>query len=91
MWWEGDKAAIRYFMAHDPPYFELLQQFLRESDPHRKFSAYERIAAATLAPISTLWSGEPTVLWNDILPVSSRETLEQSLAFWDALLLSDNK
>jgi hypothetical protein len=85
--WGGDKAAIRYLMARDPSYFELLQQFLREPDPQRKFTAYEQIAAATLAPISTLWSGEPTVLWNDALP-ASWETLEQSLAFWERLLHS---
>ncbi len=89
LYWEGDKAAIRYLMAHDPSYFELLQQFLRESDPHRKFAVYERIAAATLAPISTLWVGEPTVLWNDMLP-ATWETLEQGLAFWEALLHHDH-
>ena len=66
----GYGRAIRYLTAHDPPYFELLQLFLRESDPHRKFAAYEQIAAATLAPIGTLWEGEPTVLWNDDLPAS---------------------
>ncbi len=84
--WEGDKAAIRYLMAHDPAYFELLQQFLRESDPHRKFMAYERISAATLAPIGALWEDEPTVLWNDMVP-ATWETLEQSLAFWEDLLV----
>ena len=88
--WEGDKAAIRYLMAHDPSYFELLQQFLREPDPQRKFAAYEQIAAATLAPIGTLWDGEPTVLWNDMLP-ASWETLEQSLAFWERLLHGDHQ
>lgn len=87
--WEGDKAAVRYLMAHDPPYFELLQQFMREPDPHRKFAAYEQIAAATLAPLSTLWEGEPTVLWNDMMP-ASWETVEQGLAFWETLLSSDN-
>jgi hypothetical protein len=87
--WEGDKAAIRYLLAHDRPYLELLQQFLRESDPQRKFATYERIAAATLAPISNLWGGEPTVLWNDLLP-ASWETLEQGLAFWEGLLRSDH-
>lgn len=87
--WEGDKAAVRYLMAHDPAYFELLQQFLREPDPQRKFAAYEQIAAATLAPISDLWSGEPTVLWNDALS-PSWEALEQSLVFWETLLRSDH-
>jgi hypothetical protein len=83
--WEGDKAAIRYLMAHDPSYFGLLQQFLRESDPHAKLAIYERIAAATLAPIGDRWSGEPTVLWSDTSP-ASWETLAQGLAFWEGLL-----
>ena len=87
--WEGDKAAVRYLMAHDPPYFALLQQFLRQPKPQHKFAAYEQLAAATLAPIGDLWSGEPTVLWNDELP-ASWETMEQGLTFWEALLLGDN-
>jgi predicted nucleotidyltransferase len=85
--WEGDKAAVRHLMAHDPSYFATLQQFLREPDPHLKFAAYELIAAATLAPISDLWRGEPMVLWNDALP-ASWVTLEQSLVFWESLLHS---
>jgi hypothetical protein len=83
--WEGDKAAIRYLMAHDPSYFDLLQQFLREFDPHAKLAIYEQIAAATLAPIGDRWSGEPTVLWSDTSP-ASWETLAQGLAFWEGLL-----
>ncbi len=83
--WEGDKAAVRHLIANDPPYFELLQQFLRESNPRRKFELYEQVAAATVAPISDLWDGESTLLWNDTVP-ASRETVEQSLKFWEALL-----
>lgn len=83
--WEGDKAAIRYLMAHDPPFFDLLQQFLRESDPYRKFAAYEHIATATLAPLGPLWEGEPTVLWNDMLP-PSWESIEQGSIVWESLL-----
>jgi hypothetical protein len=87
--WEGDKAAIRYLMAHDSSYFELLQQFLRESDPRAKFTLYERLAAATLAPLGEPWSGEPTVLWSDVSP-ASWETLEQGLTFWEGLFVGDD-
>jgi predicted nucleotidyltransferase len=86
--WDGDKAAIRYLLAHDPSYFDLLQQFLRAPDPLAKLAIYERIAAATLAPLGDLWNGEPTVLWNDMSP-ASWETLEQGLAFWESLLSGD--
>lgn len=83
--WEGDKAAIRYLMAHDPPYFALLQQLLREPDLQRKFALYEHIAAVTLAPIGDPWSGEPTVLWSDI-DSPTWVTIERGLAFWEELL-----
>lgn len=86
--WEGDKAAIRYLMDHDPSYFAVLQQFLRESDLRRKFALYEQLAAATLAPMSSLWDSETTVLWHDGVP-SSLETLAQTQAFWDKLFASD--
>jgi len=81
--WEGDKAAVRYFMQRDPAYLALLQQFLREADLRRKFAAYEHLAEATLAPISALWSGEPTVLWNDMVP-ATWETIVQGLNLWEA-------
>ncbi len=83
--WEGDKAAIRHLMAHDMPYLELLQRFLREPDPQHKLDLYEQLAAATLAPLSALWNNEPTVLWNDSVP-ATREAIEQGLRFWEALL-----
>lgn len=83
-----DHDQYDLLMTHDPAYFALLQQFLRESHPQRKFAAYEQIATATLAPISTLWTGEPTVLWNDLVP-ATWATLEQGLTFWEALLRND--
>ncbi len=82
--WEGDKGAIRYLMANDPPYLELLQQFLREPDLQARFVLYEQLAAATLGPLGLLWSGEPTVLWNDSVP-ATWETVERGLAFWEVL------
>lgn len=83
--WEGDKAAIRYLSTHDPPCFELLQQFLRASDLDRKFTLYEQLAAAVVAPIGELWEGEPVVLWDDSTPTSGA-TLEGRFAFWEALI-----
>ncbi|HYF65561.1 MAG TPA: nucleotidyltransferase domain-containing protein [Herpetosiphonaceae bacterium] len=83
--WEGDKAAVRYLMAADPGYLALVQEFVRESDPRRKFAAYERAAAATLAPIGDIWQGEPTVLWADFSP-PAWDTIEQGLEFWNRLL-----
>lgn len=35
--WEGDKTAIRYLQAHDPAYFDLLQQFLKAMDRQQSF------------------------------------------------------
>jgi predicted nucleotidyltransferase len=83
--WEGDKAAVRHLMAHDPAYFAQLQGLLNEADPDRKLARYEALAAATLAPLGPLWKGEPTVLWNDAEP-PGREAIERGLAFWEELI-----
>ena len=36
--WEGEKAAVRYLMAHDPAYLELLRAFIREGERERNLS-----------------------------------------------------
>jgi predicted nucleotidyltransferase len=85
LYWEGDKAAIRYLMTSDPAAFALLQQLLREPDPDRRFAAYEQFAALALAPIGELWEGEATVLWSDAVP-ATWESIDQGVALWEDLL-----
>jgi hypothetical protein len=88
--WEGDKAAVRHLMAHDPDYFALLQALLTEADPDRKLAHYEALAAATLAPLGPLWAGEPTVLWSDDTS-ATWESIEQGLAFWEQLVQGEQR
>jgi predicted nucleotidyltransferase len=83
--WEGDKAAIRHLMAHDPAFFRLLQELLRSSDPRRSFRLYEQLCRRALAPIGDLWQGEPTVLWNDSV-AATPESVAGALVFWEELI-----
>jgi predicted nucleotidyltransferase len=83
--WDGDKAAVRHLMAHDPAYADLLMQALREPDPDQKLALYERLGAESLAPIGGLWQPETTVLWSDAV-AASLESIDQGLALWEGLL-----
>jgi predicted nucleotidyltransferase len=83
--WEGDKAAIRHLMAHDPAFFRLLQDLLRSSEPRRSFRLYEQLCRRALAPIGDLWQGEPTVLWNDSA-AATPQSVAGALAFWEELV-----
>lgn len=85
MLWEGDKAAVRHLMTHDPVYFARLQHLLREPDPQQKMALYEHLAADTLAPLGPLWQGEPTVFWDDVRP-TTHDLIAQTLAFWEDLV-----
>jgi hypothetical protein len=90
LYWEGDKAAIRYLLASDPAYADLLQQALREPNPERKLALYEQLAVLTLAPLGPLWDGEATVLWSDS-SMATWDSIDQGLAFWEALLTSPDQ
>ncbi|NOZ29826.1 MAG: hypothetical protein GXP39_17500 [Chloroflexi bacterium] len=82
--WEGDKWAIRYLMAHDPEYLELLRVFIAEPDRGRKFRLYEELAARTVAPVGELWSGEVSVM--EFEGRVGLEIVEAASGFWDELI-----
>jgi hypothetical protein len=90
LYWEGDKAALRYLLTNDPAYANLLQRILREPDPAHKLAIYEQLADMTLAPLGGLWEAESTVLWHDGIPASF-ESIQQGLALWEDLLSSQER
>ena len=60
--WRGEKEAIRYLIAHDPAYLDLLNRCIVELDIRRKAHLYEELAQLTLAPTGGLWTtGQTTV------------------------------
>ena len=86
--WEGEKGAIRYFLAHDPAYFDLFRACLAETDRSRKVQFYEQLAALTLAPVGGLWPDGATAIQLAIgaegeLPPGAVST---ALAFWESLV-----
>jgi predicted nucleotidyltransferase len=83
--WEGEKAAVRYLMAEDPGYLDLLRRFAGEGELARKFELYEELAALTVAPVGELWAEGVTVLALSG-PASSPEAEAEVLNLWEALL-----
>ena len=83
--WEGDKAAIRHLMAHDPGYLELLTRFLHEQNREGKGKLYEQLAALTVAPFGALWKPGDTAITFDGEPITP-EMVEAGLGFWQGLL-----
>jgi hypothetical protein len=81
---------LRYLLANDPPYADLLQRILREPDPAHKLAIYEQLADMTLAPLGGLWDAESTVLWQDGVSASF-ESIQQGLALWEDLLSSQER
>lgn len=83
--WEGEKAAVRYLLAHDPDYLEQLREFIAERDLARKFALYEALAALTVAPVGAVWPEGVTVLALSGRPASP-EAEDEALHLWDTLL-----
>lgn len=83
--WEGDKAAVRHLMAHDPGYLGLLTRFLDEPDRGKKRELYERLAALTVAPIGELWQEGDTAMTFEGEPTTP-DMVEVGLSFWQSLM-----
>jgi hypothetical protein len=49
--WDGDKAAIRYWQAHDPATLDRLQRAMAERDRTARLGLYEDLVARELAPV----------------------------------------
>jgi hypothetical protein len=85
MRWEGDKAAIRYLVTHDPTYLDLFRRFLKEQDLERRFEAYERLAEMTTAPLGGLWQDGVTALMFGVKTVPP-DMIAAGLRFWEELI-----
>ena len=84
--WEGEKAAVRYLMAHDPFYLDLFRQFVAESNRECKFQLYEQLATLTVAPMGELWHDGTTVLGLLNPKEMSPDAMEDTLNFWERLM-----
>ncbi len=82
--WEGEKAAVRYLMAHDPSYLDQFQQFIREDNRDHKFERYEALAELTVAPLGSRWSDHPGAI--GFSQTIGLETVDKAVAFWQQLV-----
>lgn len=72
--WKGEKEAISYLQLHDPTFLYLYQQFIKETDPDRKFRYYVFAAAVATKLQGGLWPENVTILQDQTAP-SSRDLL----------------
>jgi hypothetical protein len=85
--WDGEKAALRYWMEHDLAYFQTVQVCLQAPDRNERLEAYRALVQQTIQPIGDILRvGETAV----VLAQEGREDSEVQviLHFWNSLFSS---
>jgi hypothetical protein len=85
--WDGEKAALRYWMAHDASYYETVQSCLGAVDRQARLAAYRALVQQTIEPIGPILRlGETAVVlaqaeaeWADV---------DAILRYWNGLFSS---
>lgn len=83
--WQGEKAAIRYWMTHDPDYLDLLRACISDGERAGKLTRYEQLIARTIEPIGALWKEGATAVYLRDKPHTT-PNLDIALQFWEGLL-----
>lgn len=81
--WPGEKAAVRYWQAHDPAYLALCTAY-HAAEQAMRLACYARLAAYTVAPAGGLWPEAATAF--RLAQNENHRTLAQMQDFWAALL-----
>lgn len=84
--WEGEKAAVRYFEAHDPSFLEIFRECIACQDRLQKIALYERLIALVVKPRGQLWGAGVAAAFLDP-PPQNQHDVEKALALWDSLIL----
>jgi hypothetical protein len=82
--WEGEKAAVRYWQAHDPDFLERLRECIAKPDRHEKLALYEVLLRQALAPVAPLWQDEISAVYLRDTP-HTEANLRAALEFWEGL------
>ncbi len=82
--WEGEKAALRYWAAHDPDYMQSLNRCLGLHDRSERLAAYRKLVQQTLAPVGSIFEqGQTAVI------LANREAsltqVARTLQYWNSL------
>ena len=82
--WQGEKAALRYWVVHDPEYFALVQKCLNTQDRLIKVAAYRALVVRTIEPIGAPFNkGETALILED--PSKHVSHLKLTLDYWNRL------
>jgi hypothetical protein len=79
--WRGEKSALRHLQTHDSDFFDLLHNFLRESDRGGRLALCDQLVARALD--GKIWPQAATSVW-----MSDRQPgrVGEALAFWEKLV-----
>lgn len=85
--WEGEKAAIRYWLQHDSSCYELLQAVLAAQERPLRLQAYEHFVQYVLAPVgAVMHKGETALILNG---PHQPDAVRSVLMYWNGLLVLD--
>jgi hypothetical protein len=87
--WEGEKAATRYFQAHDSEYLATLTRCVQETDRTRRFALYEELARRTLDPVGGLWGRHRTAFAYDGTAEECTSEIATAHRLWNDLIGDD--
>ena len=84
MAWEGEKAAIQYWLEHDPEYLHAVRKCIESVNRKEKLAVYRDLVEQTIAPIDkVLTKGETAAI---LANSNSTVDLQQTLQYWQSLL-----
>ncbi len=82
--WEGEKAALRYWVEHDTRYLETIRQCLGIHDRNERLAAYRELVKQTLEPIGKVFEqGETAVMLAN--SQASLADVQTTLQYWNSL------
>ncbi len=82
--WHGEKAAVEWLRAHDPPFLDLFQRHVKASDRSERMATYEDMVAIALQPVGGPWGDTATT--PSMSGRFNESQLHEAIAFWDGLV-----
>ena len=85
--WDGEKAALRYWMEHDDAYFQTVQACLGATNRNERLRAYRALVQQTIQPIGAILRvGETAVV---LAQAEHKDTeVHVMLRYWNSLFSS---
>ncbi len=84
--WRGEKAAIRFWRAEDPRYWELFRRCMDERDRAVRVGLYGDLVRATMKPAGEPWTEGITAFTLPSLAELTRADLDVASRFWEQLI-----